>query len=60
MKGTKMIISTIKKFEDDIVLLKTIKTNNPHIIVILVSNHVQESIKLYEEGADDVIMPHYI
>lgn len=59
-KWTKMIISTIKKFEDNMVLLKTIKATSPHIIVIVISNHVQESIKLYEEGADDVIMPHYI
>ena len=57
---TKMIISTIKKFEDNMVVVKTIKAKFPHIIVILISNHVQESIKLYEEGADDVIMPHYI
>ncbi|MCX6823311.1 MAG: cation:proton antiporter [candidate division SR1 bacterium] len=60
IKGTKMIISTIKKFEDNMVIVKTIKAKFPHIIVILISNHVQESIKLYEEGADDVIMPHYI
>lgn len=55
-----MIISTIKTFEDNMVLLKAIKSTSPHIIVIVISNHVQESIKLYEEGADDVIMPHYI
>lgn len=59
-RGTKMIISTIKKFEDNMVLLKAIKADSPHIIVIVISNHVQESIKLYEEWADDVIMPHYI
>jgi Kef-type K+ transport system membrane component KefB/Trk K+ transport system NAD-binding subunit len=59
-KWTKMIISTIKTFVDNMVLLKAIKSTSPHIIVIVISNHVQESIKLYEEGADDVIMPHYI
>lgn len=55
-----MVISTIKKFDENMTLLKTFKTQNPDIIIILISNHVQESIKLYEEGADDVIMPHYI
>lgn len=60
LKGTKMIISTIKKFDENMTLLKTCKTTNPKLIVILLSNHIQESIKLYEEGADDVIMPHYI
>ena len=42
------------------VLLKTIKQMHPSIIIILVSNHIQEAIKLYEQGADYVIMPHYI
>jgi Trk K+ transport system NAD-binding subunit len=60
VKESKMIISTTKDFDENMVLLKTMKTNNPHLIIILVSNHVQESIKLYEEGADYVILPHYI
>ena len=60
VKGTKMIISTIKKFDENMVVLKTIKEKHPHIIIILVSNHVQEAIKLYEQGADYVILPHYI
>lgn len=55
-----MIISTIKKFDENMTLLKIFKVHNPNLILILLSNHVQESIKLYEEGADDVIMPHYI
>ena len=60
VKGTKMIISTVKKFDENMVLLETIKKDHPHIIVILLSNHVQEAIKLYEQGADYVILPHYI
>jgi Trk K+ transport system NAD-binding subunit len=60
VKNSKMIISTTKNFDENIVLLRTMKTTNPHLIIILVSNHVQESIKLYEEGADYVILPHYI
>jgi len=60
IKNTKMIISTVKAFDESMALLKTIKQNNLHIIVVLISNHIQEAIKLYEEWADYVIMPHYI
>jgi len=60
VKESKMIIGTIKDFQANMVLLKTMKTNNPHLIIILVSNHVQDSIRLYEVGADYVILPHYI
>ncbi len=60
LKDTKMIISTVKKIDENIVLLKTIKQHNPNLIIILVSNHIHEALKLYEQGADYVILPHYI
>lgn len=60
LKETKMIISTVRNFEENIILIKTIKYTHKHIIIVLVSNHVEESIKLYELGADYVILPHYI
>lgn len=59
-KNTKMIISTVKKFDENMVLLKTIKQHNPNLIIVLVSNQIHEAIKLYEQGADYVILPHYI
>ena len=60
LKKSKMIISTIKAFDENMVLLKTTKQNNPNLIIILVSNHINEAIKLYEQWADYVILPHYI
>ena len=60
VKKTKMIISSIKKFDENMVLLKTMKKHNKNMIIILVANYIQEAIKLYEQGADYVILPHYI
>jgi len=60
IKNSKMIISTVKNFDENMILLKTIKQHNPNIIIILVSNHIHEALKLYEQGADYVILPHYI
>jgi len=60
IKETKMIISTVKEFDESMALLKTIKADHREIIIVLISNHIQEAIKLYEEWADYVIMPHYI
>ena len=60
LKNNKMIISTVKKFDENMVLLKTIKQHMPNLIIVLVSNHIHEAIKLYEQGADYVILPHYI
>lgn len=60
LKNSKMIISTVKGFDENMVVLKTIKQYNPNLIIVLVSNHIQEALKLYEQGADYVILPHYI
>lgn len=60
VKNSKMIISTIKKFDENIILLKTIKQQSKKTIIVLVSNHIHEAIKLYEQWADYVILPHYI
>lgn len=59
-KKSKMIISTVKNFDENMILLKIIKQRHPNLIIILVSNHIHEAIKLYEQGADYVILPHYI
>jgi len=60
LKKTKMSISTIKNADDNMLLLKTLKKNIPNMIVIIVANHIHEAIKLYQQGADYVILPHYI
>ncbi len=60
VKDVKMVISSVKKFDENIVLLKNIKQKRKNTIVVLVSNHIHEAIKLYEQWADYVILPHYI
>lgn len=60
VQDTKMIISTIKNFDEDILILKTMKQSNPNAIVVFVANHLEEALKLYQQWADYVIMPHYI
>lgn len=60
VQNTKMIISTIKNFDEDMLLLKTMKETNKNLILVFVSNHLEEALKLYEQGADYVILPHYI
>jgi len=49
IKKSKMVISSLKKFDENMVLLKNIKSKNKDVIVVLVSNHIQEAIKLYEQ-----------
>lgn len=63
LTNTKMIISTIKDYEDNLTLIENIKwwTWHKHnIILILMSHQAEEAIDLYSKWADHVILPHYI
>jgi hypothetical protein len=42
-----MIISTVKDYEDNLVLIENIKKNRKNIILILMSNQAEEAIDLY-------------
>lgn len=59
-QGVKMVISTIRDHDDDWLLITSTKTYSPDIIMLVVSNHVDEALTLYDVGADYVIMPDHI
>ena len=56
----KMIVSTIRDLEADILLIKKIREYNKDAIIIVVAHQIDESLKLYDEGATYVIMPHFL
>ena len=59
LHNAKMVICTIPDFEASKLLLDQVK-QNPDVIVIMVSYSIEDSLKLYEHGADYIIMPHFI
>ena len=60
IKETKMIVSTIPDLDTNLLLIKIAKELNKDSIIIVVSNHFDNSVRLYEAGADYVIMPHLL
>lgn len=57
---TKMVVSTISKYEDNVIMLENIKNRYKNIIVVLIADHVEKALDLYDKWADYVILPHYI
>ena len=55
-----MVISTISDIETDILLIKTILKSNKNAIIIVIAHKIEDAIRLYEEGASYVIMPHFL
>ncbi len=55
-----MIISTVPDTETNLLLTKKIRKTNKEVIIIIVSHHSGEALKLYESGATYVIMPYFL
>jgi Kef-type K+ transport system membrane component KefB len=60
LRKVKVIISTVPGENDNLFLLDYVKKINPKIRVLLTAQHVHEAEKLYEKGADYVIVPHIL
>jgi Kef-type K+ transport system membrane component KefB len=56
----KMIVSTVPIYEINSLILKMVREYNNETIVIPVSNSIEDSLKLYDEGADYVIIPRFL
>jgi Kef-type K+ transport system membrane component KefB/Trk K+ transport system NAD-binding subunit len=56
----KLVISTIPEFEINLLILNKIRKTNDKSIVILTAHRIDDALKLYEEGADYIIMPHFL
>ncbi|MFW5865617.1 MAG: cation:proton antiporter [Nanoarchaeota archaeon] len=59
-KKAKMVISTIPIIDTNMLLIKKVLEKNPKAVIAVVSHHIDEAEKLYEEGATYVIMPHFL
>jgi len=60
LRKVKVIISTVPGESDNLFLLDYVKKINPKVRVLLTAQHVHEAEKLYEKGADYVIVPHIL
>jgi voltage-gated potassium channel Kch len=60
LKNIKMIISTVPDTNDNLLLVKETRKVNKKATVITTSFDADDALKLYKEGADYVILPHYL
>ncbi len=55
-----IIISTIPEVEDNLLLLSKIKTKNKKALIFMTANQIDDALTLYEQGADYIILPHFL
>jgi Kef-type K+ transport system membrane component KefB len=57
VKDAKLIISAIPDLEANLYIARTVKEINPEVIVIAKAFTIPDALKVYEEGADYVVIP---
>jgi Kef-type K+ transport system membrane component KefB/Trk K+ transport system NAD-binding subunit len=58
--NTKMVVSTIPDYEVNVDLITRLKKTNQRAVIIVVAHQIDEAKNLYEQGADFVLMPHFL
>jgi len=60
LSKVKMVISTIPAIETNLLLINKIRERNKKAIISVVSHQIDEAVRLYDEGATYVLMPHFL
>ena len=60
LKNLKLVISTVPDLDTNELLIETIKTENPNVIVTVRAHTIDDAMQLYKKGADYVLTPHFL
>ena len=60
LKNLTLLISTVPELKDNIYLIKRIKSVNKKARIIVTASDIDETLALYNHGADYVILPHFL
>ena len=60
LKEAQMVIATFPDIDANMFLLRQVRERNKKSLLILTANKVEEALKLYDAGADYVILPHFL
>ena len=56
----KAVVSTVPNFDDNLALMKRIRAKRKGVSFFVTTNRIDEALKLYEAGADYVIVPRFL
>ncbi len=60
LKKLKLVIATVPLIEDNVLIVKKTREVNSKAVIMVTGNKIREAMKLYNAGADYVIMPHFL
>lgn len=59
-QDTKLVVSTVPDIDVNLLLISKVKNVNKNVIMIAISQQIDEAIELYNHGVDYVVLPHFI
>ncbi len=60
LKSVYMVISTVPDKTDNLLVIKKTREVNKTALIIVTASQLDDALKLYDSGADYVIMPHFL
>lgn len=60
VENLKLIISTLDDLDDNKIMIDFVRQRNPRCSIFAAASDVDDALELYEEGADYVILPHFL
>ncbi|MDP3640268.1 MAG: NAD-binding protein, partial [Nanoarchaeota archaeon] len=55
-----LLVSTIPEMKDNLFLIRKVREENKSVKIIVSASDINEAFKLYDAGADYVILPHFL
>ncbi|MEK6963481.1 MAG: cation:proton antiporter [Nanoarchaeota archaeon] len=59
-KKVEVLISTSTELRESLSVIKHFRELESKVVIIVAANRVKDSLRLYDEGADYVVLPHYL
>ncbi len=60
LKNVKLLVSTISNMQDDLLILSKLRQANQDAVAVFTASQIDDALKLYNSGADYVILPHLV
>jgi len=60
LREIKILVSTVPELSENLLLIRKVRDVNKKAKIFVAANEIEEALRLYDHGADYVILPHFL
>ena len=60
LEGISILVSTVPEVSENLLLIRKVREVNKRAKIFVAANEIDEALRLYNNGADYVILPHFL